>query len=70
MLVREFDFKGEYADGLRPAAIKLHKDFPKSIWMKRIPFLASMAVESWDRTLANELKELFGADLGIAGASA
>ena len=69
MLVREFDFKGDYADGLPPPAIKFHKDFPESIMMKQIPFLASMAVESWDKMLAEELRELFGANLGIAHAS-
>ena len=70
MLVREFDFEGEYCKhGMLPSAIKIHEDFPEPIRMKRIPFLASMAVECWNKTLADELKELFGANLGIARAS-
>ena len=68
-LAREIDFAGKFGNGVKPPAIVFHKDFPRSILRKRIPFLPSMGVKEWDKVLASQLQELFGAYLGIADVS-
>ena len=65
-LAREFDFEGEYGDGIGPLAIIFPDEFPQPLRERQIPFLASMAISDWEPKFAKQLMNIFDAYLGVA----